>query len=511
MRRSLTALGATVTLLALAACSGGGSGGDGESPAAEGEASTLVLGATQFPTSFGVDGYYTAAQVQYFNAVFDTLVRQDGTGGLVPGLATDWTYDDARTTLTLTLRDGVTFTDGTAFDADVVVQNIEHFQASATADLANAQYITGVEAPDASTVVISLSEPDPQLTVWLTGALGYMASPDSWDDQDVATNPVGTGPYTLDTDRTVVGSSYVFEKNPEYWDDSYTVYDTLTINYYETSAALLNALQGGQLDAAPFSDFASIAQVEAAGYEVISSQLDWMGLLLMDREGSVDAPLADVKVRQAINYAFDREGILEAIGMGRGTVTSSVFGESTAGYDAALDDYYSYDPDKARSLLAEAGYPDGFALEMPTASSLNQSLITTMQQQLGEVGITVSFTDAGTNFVTDLIAGKYSASWMQLAASRDWQLAQLGFTPSAVFNPFKNETPELDEYLAVMQAGMEDEAAAAAKEANTYLVENAWFAPLYRIDNVMVAKSSVDVTMAADNAGPYLYLIQPAS
>ncbi|MCV2394451.1 ABC transporter substrate-binding protein [Actinotalea sp. M2MS4P-6] len=512
MRRIVAAVGAAALTLGLAACGGGGGTTSSEdtSTAASDHAS-LVIGELSYPTGFDVNGYSIAHYVQYFNAVFDTLIRQDGDGNLVPGLATEWTYDDARTTLTLTLQDGITFTDGSPFNADAVVANVENFQASSTPDLSNAQYVESVEAVDDTHVAYHLSAPDPMLTTWLTGSFGFMAAPDSFANPDVATNPVGTGPYTLNIDKTVTGSTYVFDKNPDYWDDSYVVYDTLTINYYETQTALLNAIQGNQVDAATFMDVTSMDQVEAAGYTVYTSQLDWMGLLFYDRDGTVDKPLGDVRVRQAINYAIDKQTILDVIQLGHGTVTSQPFGEATAGYQADLDDYYGYDPEKATSLLAEAGYADGFSLDMPNSSALNQDLLSAIQTQLADVGITVTLTDTGANFITDLLGGKFTSSWMQLASANDWQFAQLALVPNATFNMFGTQSPELDALFETMQTGTDEEAAAAAQEVNTYVVENAWFAPFYRIDNFYVGNSSVVVTPAADNASPYLYLIQPAS
>jgi len=509
MRKRLVALGASAVLL-LAACSGG-AGSSASSAGAGGGSDTLTIGEISFPASWDVNGLSIAHYVTYFDAVYDTLIRQDGTGKLVPGLATDWSYDTARTALTVTLRPGVKFTDGTDFNADAVVANVKAFKASSGPDLSNAQYISDVKSTDATHVVFTLSAPDPMLTRWLTGSLGFMASPTSLTAADAKTHPVGTGPYTLDAAKTVVGSKYVFTKNPAYWDSSYHVYKTLSINYYESPTALLNALQGGQLDASTFNDFSSLPQVQKAGYKVNKSQLDWSGLILYDRDGKQDAALGNVKVRQALNYAVDRAGILKAIMSGNGTVTSSVFGKATAGYDPSLDSYYSYDPAKAKQLLAEAGYPKGFALTMPSASLINQSLLTTIQQELAAVGVTVTYTDVGSNFITDLLGGKFTTSWMQLASANDWQFAQLGLVPKATFNPFHTQAPEVDALLATMQSGSDADAATAAKKLNTYVTKNAWFVPFFRVDNVFLTNSHVKVTMAADNVTPYLYLIKPAS
>ena len=511
MRRTFMALGATVALLFTAACGGGGAnGGDGGGGSGD-SGGTLIIGENIFPVSFDVNGYETGHRSNYFQAVFDTLLRQDANGDLAPGLATEWTYNDDYTELTLTIRDGVTFTDGTALTADVVTQNLQHFMDSSGPDVVNMQFVDSVETVDETHVKLTLSAPDPMLTQWMTGSMGYIASPDSWDNPDVATNPVGSGPYTLDTTSTVVGSVYVYTKNPEYWDDSYHVYDTLTINYYEDSTALLNALQGNQVDAASFSDPSSLPQVEGAGYTVNTSDLDWAGLILFDRDGAMAPALGDVRVRQAINYALDRDALLQNVAMGYGDVTSSIWSTAASGYLADLDSYYTYDVAKAQELMNEAGYADGFELSMPSSAYFPTALLTAVQQQLGEIGISVTYTDTGSNFIADILSAKYPATWMQLASFADWHTVTFTVAPASTFNAFKNEDPTVDGYIEIMQNGSEDERTQAAKDLNTYITEQAWFAPTYRLNNIYVTDSEVSVSPATDNVVPYLYNIQPAS
>jgi len=154
---------------------------------------TLNLGVMTTPNSWDVDGFEESHRTPFFTAVFDTLLRRDGEGNAAPGIATAWEYDESRTALTLTLREGVEFTDGTPLDAEAVVANIENFRASSSANVAMAERVTGAEALDAHTVVIHLSEPDPQLLTNLALPLGYLSSPASWDNPDVASNPVGSG------------------------------------------------------------------------------------------------------------------------------------------------------------------------------------------------------------------------------------------------------------------------------------------------------------------------------
>ena len=225
----------------------------------------------------------------------------------------------------------------------------------------------------------------------------------------------------------------------------------------------------------------AIADIKASGWEVVTNRLDYQGLLLLDRAGSMNPALGDVKVRQAINYAFDREGMLQAVNNGFGTVTEQIFPKSSPAYDPALDTYYSYDPAKAKSLLAEAGYPNGFELEMPSTTLVGTTVFDLIAQQLGDVGITVKYTDVGNDFINAILAPKYPATWMQLQEDpNEWQVAKFSISPDGVFNPFHYTDATVDGYLTTIQNGTDAERGAAAKELNAYIVEQAWFAPWYR-------------------------------
>ena len=116
--------------------------------------------------------------------------------------------------------------------------------------------------------------------------------------------------------------------------------------------------------------------------------------MLMDRAGTMNPALGKVEVRQAINYAIDRDAMLKAVAQGHGTVTGQIFPETSPGYDPALDDDYPYDPDKAKQLLAEAGYPDGFTLDDAAAPGrYARRSYDLVKQYLGDVGITVNYTE----------------------------------------------------------------------------------------------------------------------
>lgn len=511
-RRFVTATAVLMAAaFALAACDGGAGGTTDGEGAADGEATgTLTLGAITSPLTFDPASAEWGNRSPFYQAVFDTLLLATPEGTVEPWLATEWSYNDDNTELTLTLRDDVTFSDGSPLDADAVVASMEHFKAGSGPDSAYLANVESVTAADATTVVLTLSAPDPALLNYLTRTAGLVAQPDSLTSDDVDTNPVGSGPYVLDTAATVTGSSYVYTANPDYWNPDVQHYSELIIRVFDDPTATANAIQAGEVNAAKIATNDNLAAIEGAGWTINANELDFQGLLLLDRAGTMNEALGDVRVRQAINYAFDREGLLEALQLGLGTVTQQVFPTTSAAYDEALDSTYSYDPDRARELLAEAGYPDGFEITMPQSALLGSNTFTLIAQQLEDVGITVTYEDPGNNFIADLLAPKYAASFMALEQNPDWQLIQFMIAPSATFNPFGYSDPEVDRMIEEIQYGDEATRDQVVAELNAYIVEQAWFAPFYRVQGSFPSDPATSVEMLPSNTFPNIYDIQPA-
>jgi peptide/nickel transport system substrate-binding protein len=282
------------------------------------------------------------------------------------------------------------------------------------------------------------------------------------------------------------------------------------MNVYANATALLNAVQGGQVNASNTFDNATLPQMKSAGFTVYPLELNYAGLLLLDRDGKTNKALGDVRVRQAINYAFDRPALLKAVASGYGTVTNQIFPTSSPAYDKALDSTYPYDPAKAKQLLAEAGYPNGFTLDLPTMSIFS-SVNALVAQQLGAVGITVKNHDTPIPQIIDtILSRKYSASFFQLQEDpTDWQLVQFQVAEGATWNPFHATDSTIEGYVSTIQTGSAAESAAAAKSLNAYLVKNAWFAPWYRPQASFVADAKTKVTVQPGNSVPYLYNIEP--
>ena len=501
---------AVVTSLTLAGCSGGGGGGGGGGTDG---GSTLALGIITPPLTFSAVGANWANHSPYLQAVYDTVVNADADGTIVPNLATEWSYNDDNTVLTMTIRDDVTFTDGSTLDADAIAQNIIRFRDGTSPNASNLINVSDATAPDATTLEITLSVQDPALLTYLSQNAGLVENPAAFSSEDIDTVPAGSGPYILNQDDSVVGTSYVFDRNEDYWNPDAQYYDELDINVYADGTALLNAIQGGQINASATFDNSTLDQIQGAGWSVISGDAQWAGMLIGDRAGTLQPELADPRVRQAINYAFDRDALLEAVGQGYGTVTSQIFPPTSPGYDESLDSYYTYDPEMARDLLTQAGYPDGFSMTMPSTGALGPAAFALFQQQLADVGITVTYEDLQINdYINAIIAASYPMAWFQLQEDPvDSQLVAFQVSAASLFNVFHYSDPTVEQLATTIQTGSADESAAASQELNRYLVEQAWFAPLYRPQTSFVLDATTTGEFQVGNSYPYLYHLQPAS
>jgi peptide/nickel transport system substrate-binding protein len=494
--------------LGLAGCGGGSSSTDSSGGGASG---SVVLGSLVQPTSYAANGAGWANESLLQQAVYDTLLHADPDGKIVPWLATSWSYNDTKTVLTLKLRTDVTFTDGTKFDASAAAQNILRFRDGTAPNKSFLAAVTGAKAVDASTLQLTLKEPDPAMLTYLTQAPGLMESPKHFGAADEKTNPVGTGPYVLDAAKTVVGSSYVYSANPNYFAKDQQHWKNLTIKVISTPATEVNAIKGGQIDGMNVIDSTTVAQIKGAGYTVVDHELDWSGLAIFDRGGKLVPALKSPLVRQAVNYAVDRNGMLKAAAQGNGTVTSSVFPTYSPGFDQGVDQYYTYDPAKAKQLLAQAGFP-AFTVTMPQVTGFGQVQNDLLKQYLGAVGITVRYVTVPiNNIINDLLASKYAMANFQLQEDPTaWQEANFLLTTNATFNPFKVPDTTVDGLVKTIQTGSDADAATATKALNKYVTEQGFMAPYYRLKGFWAQNAKISAQPQAGNAIPYLYNITPA-
>ncbi len=493
-----------------AATEGTGAGTSGAATACTAErGDTLTVAAIGYPVQ-GLEANVAevANRGMYFQAVYDSLLRAEPDGTIVPWLATEWEYNDDNTVLTLKLRDDVTFTDGTPFNADAAAQNLIRFRDGTAPGAGFLALLADAKAVDDTTLEITLSGPDPAFLNYLTRDPGMVQSPASFDTGD----PIGSGPYIYNAGDSVTESVYTYDANPDYWAPEMVKYDKLVVRYLQDATATLNAIKAGEVNAANLISSNMIPDVEGAGWDLHTQELDWVGLTLVDRDGAMGTPLGDVKVRQAINQAFDREALLQGLEAGYGSVTTQVFREDSAGFDPALDELYPYDPDAAKQLLADAGYPDGFDLSLPTATALGEQFFATIQDQLGAIGIDVSYTDEGSDYFGAILAPKYPAYLMFLEqALNDWQFVSFLLSETATWNPAHYSDATSEELISTIQNTEGEEQAAATKELGKYVTEQAWFAPWYRKQATFATDATVDAVVQTGNAVPYIFNYCPQS
>ncbi|GAB3849012.1 ABC transporter substrate-binding protein [Nesterenkonia populi] len=497
----------------LVACGGADTEGEGQNGADDGTegqtAEQLTLGTVVDITSYDpAELRFEGEWPQLWAPVYDTLLKWETDGTVSENLATSWDYNEDNTVLSLELRDDVTFTDGEPFNAEAVQAGIEHFLAGAGVNRYRADAIESVDVTGDYSVDIVLSEPDPTLLADLGSSVGAIASPAALETDDIDLEPVGSGPYTLNTEETVRGEQYVFNRNEDYWDPESWPYDNIEIRVLSDLNARMNALSSGQIQAARL-DIPLIEQAEGSGLDVHPNRVDWFGLNIVDRDGDIEPALAELEVRQAISMAFDRAGMLESLEDGQGVVSQQIIGESSPAYDESLDDYYEYDLDAARELMAEAGYEDGFTIPMMDYDRYSpyQPYV---EQAFEELNIEIEWESVPTDDGPELeLSGDYPILIMgQQAPGEAWDGLDLAY--SASHNVFEVEDDEFSEYMETARETEGDEQVEAFQQANEWLVENAWFAPWYHRDLIYATSDDVEVDIQPGHAGPQLRNYGPA-
>jgi peptide/nickel transport system substrate-binding protein len=354
----------------------------------------------------------------------ETLVRIDEKGVLQPLLAKDWSVSDDGLTVTFDLRQGVTFQDGTPFDADAVKWNIER---TLDTDLKVPQRapltpIASVDAVDASTVVLHLSQPAPALVSAMSNTTSAMLSPASVDAEgnsyDNVTHPVGTGPYAFDS--RAKGERLVVQRNDAYWGEK-PYYDQVVFQIVPeatTRESLLLAGQAEMILLPPAADLPALTNNPRVN--VLLAPGDRTVFIAINTTNGV---LADKRVRQALNYAVDKQAIIDGVLFGAADELDAPMAPSLFGYSKL--GAYAYDPEKAKALLQEAGVAQGTPIDMitPTGRYLQDFQATqAVAGYLRDVGLEPS--------VRTMDWPSYVATILKPPGENDTQLHLLGWAPS---------------------------------------------------------------------------------
>ncbi|MFI1094207.1 ABC transporter substrate-binding protein [Streptomyces sp. NPDC020917] len=444
--------------------------------------------------------------------VYEFVIRwkqgPDGQMGFGPGVASEWTFAPDLSKVTLKIRDGATFTDGTPLDANAVAGNV-NFWIRHNIAINWGRFASGAKVVDGAVQIAVTPEGAAQganqIQIYL--ATTPVMSPKALKAPDkLAADPVGSGPYELDTSASTPGTEYRFVRNKGYGDAEEFPYDSIVMKVYPDTVAAVNALRSGQVDFAPV-DEDTAPQVSSAGFKVLETPGQVRGLMLGDKSGAISPALADVRVRQAMNMAFDRKMIAKNLDQGYATPTLQPWIKGFPQYDKSLESLYPYDVARARKLLADAGYPNGFDLVLPAYS--DQPALTKydpiIKQSLGDIGIRVTYKT--TDWYTAVTEPKFAATNNYIAS---YLAQQFYVAHKGLFNPWNYDDPTMTELVNAFNVSPERERADIARKIGRRTAETAWMLILTAPYSLYAMDKSVEVTANLPLASaPELRFLRP--
>lgn len=342
----------------------------------------------ELPTSWDPVESTAGWDVHVLSLVYASITELDAKGDAVPGLASSWQYAPDGRSVTFTLRPGLKFSDGTTLDATAVKASIERGRDEPDSKIASQlAEIKDVTVQGPTSLRLSLSRVDYQLPLLLAGKTGMVVSPAAVakDAKGLSTRPVGAGPFTLT--QYVPDSHADLARNPDFWDARDIHLANVTVQAITQPQQILAALESGQVNVAEIpGSLASAAK--SAGFTV--NAVPALTVAELDLKNTV-APYTDPRVIEAINYALDRQALINTTEFGYGTPAYQPFPKGYAGYAPDLANEYPHDVAKAKQLLAAAGYPNGVTITLTTAGSNNsEPSAEQLQGQLAQAGITAT-------------------------------------------------------------------------------------------------------------------------
>lgn len=401
--------GGLLATLGLAACGGGSSGDSGEAgSAADAGAKTVASACQADPVRGGSLVYARQAETQSLNPIdlrngngdifasellYNGLTRANPTGGdeLKPGLAESWQVSNGGKTYTFKLRPGVKFSDGTPLKAEDVKFTLDRFGDPKINQILSVVAVgyKSSKVIDDETVQVDLTEPVAAFLYNISIFPAFVVPKALVEKQGDAffKNPVGTGPYRLK--KFVRGSYIAFERNPHYWEKGKPYLDEIRFNFAADSNSRLLALKNDQAqiaDGVPFSQIGTLKNDR----NVVLQQTEvpqFVGLWLNHKRPE----LADLNVRQAMQYALDRNQIKDGIFKGAGSIPNSVLPALKYDADDSAVPPYPFDLAKAKDAIAKSKFPDGFSttLQYPSGYDYYKQLGLLLQNAWAEIGIEV--------------------------------------------------------------------------------------------------------------------------
>lgn len=384
IRKIASAVLAAAVLLPLAAC---GSGGKSSSAPSSSSAQSsrpsggeFIFGMQTQPDHLDPFLAATADTRSILFNLFEGLVKPDKDGNLIPAVAESHTMSSDAMSYTFKIRKGIKFHNGKEVTAEDVKYSLDTAAGLAggkalVADLAN---MKSVEINDASTVTLHLKQPDYEFLPYLTSAI----IPKGYAEQD--THPIGTGPFEFES--YTPQQSLVLKKNPDYWQKGLPKLDKITFKLESDSNALLMDLQGGSINGASIAN--NVASQVGSGFQLIQSNSNAVQLLGLNNGKK---PFDSVKVRQAVSYAVSPDELIRTVNDGKAVRAGTpVIPGLKKYFDSSLTHAYDQNTEKAKQLLAEAGYPNGFSMtiKVPSNYTVHVDSAQVIVSELKKAGIT---------------------------------------------------------------------------------------------------------------------------
>ncbi len=483
MKKKILTLLAAVCLLSavLSGCGGGSQAGTTENTdqstntAADGAEARAAAGelnvgiAQDLDSSLDPHKTVKAGTREVMFNVFEGLLKPDASGNLNPAVAESYTVSDDHLLYTFKLRSGVKFHNGQDVTPEDVIWSYQRCAEPDSADIIQVAAFAGVEmyAEGDDTVCFQLQEPSNEFTSYLTTAI----LPKDYTEQD--TQPVGTGPFKF-VSRTAQ-ESVVLERFDDYWGEKPEL-TKVTYKIIENADSILLSLQSGAVDVFAHLTTTQIAQL-GDGFHVEEGTMNLVQALYLN---NAEKPFDDVRVRQALSYAVDRQQILDLAFDGYGTLLgSSMYPAFSKYFDDSLTDYYTYNTEKAKELLTEAGYPNGFDMTITVPSNYQPHMDTAqvIVEQLKAVGINATIQPVTwESWVQDTYSNRqFQSTVVGVDASSMTASAMLSRFVSTASNNFINySNADYDALYAQAQACYDDEEQTAMyKDLEKNLTENA--------------------------------------
>ena len=424
----------------------------------------------------------TAAEFAFLHVVFDALLDFDPmTLDPKAGLARTFGFEDP-TTFVMELVENAAFHDGTSFDADAVKFNLDRARTDPRSNVkADIATVRAVEVGGKYRVILRLDRPNAALPAVLTDRAGMMVSPTHvrQNGPNVDQNPVGTGPWKLVSWRN--NDRFVATRNDSYWRPGLPYLDGVNIAIMNEPATALRSVIAGENDLATSL---GPQQKNVADRSKLVTQLThslgMVGIYL----NYARPPLNDTRIRQALNYAIDRDALNQAIALGLDVPTSAILPKEHWACDPASAQYYRHDPAMARKLLAEAGFPEGIDIPMlGWSDQISMQRQEVIVSQLARSGIRVQLTPVSASASSTMFFGpaKQGAGRMAQIAARPDPSQEYDnlFSKDAYFNAGGVELPGYRELLDATMATTDRAARKAAfAKLQRFVVENALLVPI---------------------------------